>query len=257
MATTTSNSPGCAGGAWRARMNTVSGANGPRASMPSARAAATAGAMCSISSRPKRPPSPACGFSPATAMRGGRCSAAPTDRCAIRRVSRMLPLVTISMASRSETWMLTSTVRNSSLASIMRTGTCATGRPRCRAASACSNSVWPGKALKGAPAADSASLCSGAVTMPATSPRSAARAAQTTLSPASRPASALTWPKSTGSAPSSTCSTGTQRGGAASASSGVSMATTGKATSGATTWHARRSSATSPATKQPAMSSGA
>ena len=36
--------------------------------------AAMAGAMMSISSRPKSPPSPACGFTPARAMRGARPS---------------------------------------------------------------------------------------------------------------------------------------------------------------------------------------
>ena len=44
------------------------GANGPRASMPIARAASIAGAISRSSSSPNRPPSPACGFSPATAM---------------------------------------------------------------------------------------------------------------------------------------------------------------------------------------------
>ena len=39
-------------------------------SSPSARSVAIAGAMISISSRPIAPPSPACGLSPATAMRG-------------------------------------------------------------------------------------------------------------------------------------------------------------------------------------------
>ena len=96
--------------------------------------------------------------------------------------------------------MLTSTVRNSSLASIMRTGSSATGTPRCSAATACSSSVWPGYSEYGAPAADSASLCSGAVTMAPTSPRSAARAAQNTQSPAILPAAALTCPSATGSA---------------------------------------------------------
>ena len=100
--------------------------------------------------------------------------------------------VTASSASRSETWMLTSTVRNSSLASIMRTGICCAATPACIAASACSSSVWPGK---GTPAAASASLCSGAVTRAAISPRSAACAAQTTASAAMRPAAALTCPR--------------------------------------------------------------
>ena len=65
MVTTESKTPS------RARSQTVSEGNGPLASIPSLRASATAGAMTSISSRPKAPPSPACGFRAATAMRGG------------------------------------------------------------------------------------------------------------------------------------------------------------------------------------------
>ena len=113
-------------------------------------------------------------------MRGAR----PSERCQrlVRDAQGLQHVVEASrpsIASRSDTWMLTSTVRNSSLASIMRTGTCGTACPPCAAASACSSSVWPGKAT---PAAASASLCKGAVTSAAISPRSAARAAHTTQS---------------------------------------------------------------------------
>ena len=122
IATTTSNSPGWPA-ALRARMNTVSGANGPLASMPSARAACTAGAMTRSSSSPNRPPSPACGLRPATAMRGraGAEARAP-PRAAMRIVSSTASKVTASIAWRSDMWIVTSTVRSSSLASIMRTG---------------------------------------------------------------------------------------------------------------------------------------
>ena len=72
---------------------------------------------------------------------------APDARCAAS--AARASTLTASMASRSDIWMLTSTVRSSSLASIMRTGNSATSRPRCAAASACSNSVWPGKAEAG------------------------------------------------------------------------------------------------------------
>ena len=65
------------------------------------------------------------------------------------------------MAWRNETWMLTSTVRNSGLANIMRTGSWSTGTPRWLAASDCNNSVWPGKL---SPAAAKAVLFKGAVT---------------------------------------------------------------------------------------------
>jgi len=52
--------------------NTVSAGCGPVASMPASRAARIAGAMCSRSSSPNSPCSPACGFSPQTAIRGDR-----------------------------------------------------------------------------------------------------------------------------------------------------------------------------------------
>ena len=143
-------------------------------------------------------------------MRGARPRLRASAACAMRSVCSTFSSVTASMASRSATWMLTSTVRNSSLASIMRTGIWASGAPACRAASACSSSVWPGQ---GTPAAASASLCSGAVTSAATSPASAARAAQTTQSAAARPASALTTPKGSGPGRPGSCHTGRLCGG--------------------------------------------
>ena len=62
-------------------MKTVSGANGPLASMPSARAACTAGAITCTSSTPNRPPSPACGLRPATATRGRVAPKASAAAC--------------------------------------------------------------------------------------------------------------------------------------------------------------------------------
>jgi hypothetical protein len=70
IATTTSNSPRRA-----AHEDRVGREGTVRIEPGTACAARTAGAMVSISSRPNRPPSPACGFSPATAMRGRRPSA--------------------------------------------------------------------------------------------------------------------------------------------------------------------------------------
>ena len=58
----------------------------------------------------------------------------------MRSVSSTLSKLTASMARRSDMWIVTSTVRSSSLASIMRTG----GTSAPRDASACSISVWPG-----------------------------------------------------------------------------------------------------------------
>ncbi len=140
IATTKSNSPGLPA-ASRARMNTVSGANGPLAAMPAARACAMAGAMNSISSLPNRPPSPACGFSPATAMRGAARPKRWPAACVMASVSAMPCTDNASIARRSDRWMVTSTTRSSSLASIMRTGG---GASPGAAASACSISVWPG-----------------------------------------------------------------------------------------------------------------
>lgn len=48
----------------------VSAGNGPLQAMPRFATASTVGRIISISSRPNRPPSPACGLSAATAMRG-------------------------------------------------------------------------------------------------------------------------------------------------------------------------------------------
>src|SRR5262245_60452627 len=64
IVSTASNAP------FLARRKTVSAGNGPSTQMPSRLPASTTGAITSISSQPKLPPSPACGLSPATAMRG-------------------------------------------------------------------------------------------------------------------------------------------------------------------------------------------
>ena len=59
----------------------------------------------------------------------------------MRSVSSTASKVTASIARRNDMWIVTSTVRSSSLASIMRTG--GAGLPG-GVASACSISVWPG-----------------------------------------------------------------------------------------------------------------
>ena len=89
---------------------------------------------------------------------------------AMRIVSSTASKVTASIALRSDRWIVTSTVRSSSLASIMRTGG---AWPPC-AARACSISVWPGY---GTPAAASASLWIGAVTIPPACPCCTSRTA--------------------------------------------------------------------------------
>ena len=69
-------------------------------------------------------------------MRGERPSI-PCKACAvICKVGTTLSNATASMALRNDRWMLTRTVRSSSLASIIRTGILLTGTPQWRAASA-------------------------------------------------------------------------------------------------------------------------
>ena len=114
-ATTTSKRP------WRACMKTVSPGQGPLASMPSSRAASMAGRMMRASSSPNSPPSPACGFRPATATRGAATPSARPPWCASRMADICASKSARSMAWRSEQWMVTSTVAMTSLASIMAT----------------------------------------------------------------------------------------------------------------------------------------
>ena len=210
--------------------------------MPSARAAAIAGPMMVSSSSPNSPPSPACGFSPATAMRGVACPHRAAAACAMRRVCSTASKVTLSMARRSEVWMVTSTTRSSSLASIMRTSRAP--------ASDASISVWPGKPM---PAAANAFLWIGAVTMPPTSPRCASATARSMQRAAAAPARASMRPqgicaRSLGKA--SSCSTGTQCGGVRSASAARSMRATASMPPSACA--ARRITSTSPITQHPA-----
>ena len=109
-------------------------------------------------------------------------------RCALawamRIVSSTASNVTASIALFSDWWIVTSTTRSSSLASIMRTGM--------PPASACSISVWPGY---GTPAAASAALWIGAVTMALPSPRCTARTAASMHMAAAWPACASTAPQ--------------------------------------------------------------
>ena len=77
----------------RAATNRVSAGSGPIASRPSARNRSTAGAMVSISSLPSSPPSPACGFSPATAIFGAAMPDFATVRCSRRAALRILSTV--------------------------------------------------------------------------------------------------------------------------------------------------------------------
>jgi hypothetical protein len=91
----------------KALMNTVSEGYGPLQLMPRAAAFSTAGLMISISSRPKRPFSPQCGFNAATAMRGFAKPAPRIVAFASVSASSMRCGVICSIASRSDTWEVT------------------------------------------------------------------------------------------------------------------------------------------------------
>ncbi len=220
--------------------------------MPSCRAAAIAGAMKRCSSSPNNPPSPACGLSPATAMRGRGWPHAALARWAIRIVSSTEASLTRSTARRSDTWMLTSTTRSSSLASIMRTDGAS---PPGGAAKDCSISVCPGKPM---PAAASASLCNGAVTIARAFASSSHCTAASMQRAAAAPQRACTRPQGSSAKPAgrpSGCSTARQPGGTRARSAGASMRASGSCRP--TTIAARRNTATSPTTTQSAASPSA
>ena len=136
--------------------------------MPSSRAAAIAGAMCSASSDPNSPCSPACGFNPHTATRGlarNRESAAlVSSMTSSTRSAR-----TRSIASRNAQCVLTWVTAIEPFVSIIVTR----GAPH----SSAIISVWPTN--RGSESCV-ASLFIGIVTSPATRPWSASIVARST-----------------------------------------------------------------------------
>src|SRR4051794_2209556 len=94
----------------RAATNSVSAGSGPAASRPSALSWSTAGAMISISSVPSRPPSPACGLSPATAILGAGIPALAIVRFNRPLTSRIFSTVRRSATSRNGTCEVTRAV---------------------------------------------------------------------------------------------------------------------------------------------------
>jgi len=107
----------------------------------------------SFSSRPRWPPSPACGLSPSTAMRGRAMpNLAIMSPCTMRSVRSSDGVVIAAGTAASGRWVVASATRNSGLASIITTSACV------RSAK---NSVWPRKAM---PASLIEDFCSGAVT---------------------------------------------------------------------------------------------
>jgi hypothetical protein len=109
------------------------------------------------------------------------------------------------MASRSDTWMLTSTVRSSSLASIMRTGISATATPAVRGGLGLQQF---GVAREVARRRRPAPPCAGRRDQRRDLAAQRGARAQVTASAASRPASALDRPHAAGAAAGPTCSTG-------------------------------------------------
>ena len=128
--------------------------------MPRARNASTAGVIDSISSRPRCPPSPACGFSPQSMMRGaGTANRRRRSRSTTRTVSISIAGPMAPGTACSGRWVVASATFSPEVQSIM------TGRaPPSRSAR---NSVWPVNAV---PASLMIPLCTGAVTSPAALP---------------------------------------------------------------------------------------
>ena len=108
---------------------------GPTTSIPSARAAATAGARFSSSSVPNSPFSPQCGLIPATAIRGDAIPIRCKCRCPMRIVSSTRSGFARSIAVRSETWVETWMTFSRSEASSIHDAFCPV---RCA-----SRPVWP------------------------------------------------------------------------------------------------------------------
>jgi hypothetical protein len=129
MATTASYWPA------RSLTNTVSPGTGPTTSIPSATHRAMVGSLTSMSCRPNRPPSPACGFSAATAI---RALATPRSRSALwvrSMTKRSRCGVSLFGTSSSATWVETWLTRMLPCASSMT-------EPE-TPVSAASISVWP------------------------------------------------------------------------------------------------------------------
>ena len=149
----------------------MSAGTGPTASMPAARAAAIAGAIAVISSRPRCPPSPACGLSPQTAMRGALmpkraassawtiASVAPTASCVIAAATSFSARCVVTSATRS------TAPAGPPTSSITTRGVCVRSAKY---------SVCPENAM---PASISTLFCAGAVTSAAKAPVAQASAA--------------------------------------------------------------------------------
>ncbi|MOA10622.1 hypothetical protein D3C78_1305200 [compost metagenome] len=141
-------------------VNRVSAGSGPRRSMPSVRRRASAGSMMSISSRPRWPPSPACGLSPQTRMRGlAMPNLSRMSACRMRVTRSRRSGVIASAMSRSGRCVVTSATRRPWVASIITTWAVWVSSAR--------NSVWPEKAM---PLSLITPLCTGAVIIPAKCP---------------------------------------------------------------------------------------
>ncbi len=159
-------------------MNTVSAGKGPEQAMPRAAPRWTAGAMISISSRPKSPFSPPCGLSAATAMRGRAKPAPRMVASASVSASSMRSGVIWSSAARSDTCEVTRDIH------LLSSTFISPKKPSCWVMRA---NIWC-SSLNFHPPAWSAALLSGPKTMPSMRPASASPIIASSVSPAIRPA---------------------------------------------------------------------
>ncbi len=137
----------------------VSAGSGPSRINPSARRRARSGIIISISCRPMAPPSPAWGFSPATARRGeDRAKSCRSARSVIRIVRSSRSRVSAAGTSARGIWIVVGTTRS-----------CGTGQHHHHGAprpAPPGYSVWPGKA-KSAPSFSTFLLIGAVQTAPA------------------------------------------------------------------------------------------
>ena len=154
MASTASASARVAG------LNSVSAGKGPLRRRPSARRASSAGMITSSSSRPRWPPSPACGFSPATRICGWAMpNLSRRSAWTMRNTSSSKAGVRLGATCASGRWVVASATRMPPPVSIITTRGVWVRSAR--------YSVCPENAT---PASLITPLCTGAVTMAANCP---------------------------------------------------------------------------------------
>ena len=164
----------------RSGTNTVSAGSGPMTRRPRCRASAIAGAMTSISSRPRWPSSPACGLRPQTARRGASMPNRDSSSAAtMASVSATASRVIAAGTADSGRCVVTSATRSGCGPAPPTSIITTRGVPARRA----KNSVWP---ENGMPAPVSALFCTGAVTSASKRPVAQASAAAPSIARSNR-----------------------------------------------------------------------